>query len=564
MSDDKAMDWSKEIDIDGNVFPPDTLNREKYASYLTGLLKQKGYDQKRGDEAKRTYVLNLNSEWGSGKTYFLRRWSESIKNQHPVVYVNAWEQDYSDDPLMTVITSMIEQLREQAGKSPQDITFKAPRKLLGLLKAATPAIAGGLAKRYLGIDPVKIMESSEDGQIGESIDSEKGDPIDMGTAASKMVTHLLDEHSAKLEAIDSLKKAISQWVEAAKSSSQKSTDRKQFPAFIFIDELDRCRPSYAVEMLETIKHIFNIPGVVFVVATDTEQLQHAVKAIYGQGFDAGVYLGRFFDARYTLKVAGYEDLLSVHCDMKSISMQTLSENGITVWPKASIEGVGCNVEIKNISNILTGFNLSAREAIQVVERLISIVANLSEGDSFNIYYLIILLCLHEKEYSIYSQMRDVSLLRANHGDWVEMIRKYDLSNVRMSVFIDPQALLGKTLRVEDMPGSFVSRANKYQNINNDVRVSDFIKSCHLVALDYQVGIDSKKDIIRDSGGDNGFNLTKSHLYDWIKYGFYYSEIGERFNEKEAGIDGDKEQEYPSRFLYERYKDLVEISTYLER
>ncbi|OOE76543.1 KAP family P-loop NTPase fold protein, partial [Salinivibrio sp. ML290] len=452
MSDDKAIDWSKEISIDGNVFPPDTLNREKYASYLTGLLKRKGYDQRRGDEAKRTYVLNLNSEWGSGKTYFLRRWSESIKDQHPVVYVNAWEQDYSDDPLMTVITSMIEQLREQAGKSPQDITFKAPRKLLGLLKAATPAIAGGLAKRYLGIDPVKIMESSEDGQIGEHIDNEKGDPIDMGTAASKMVTHLLDEHSAKLEAIDSLKKAISQWVEGAKSSSQKSTDRKQFPAFIFIDELDRCRPSYAVEMLETIKHIFNIPGVVFVVATDTEQLQHAVKAIYGQGFDAGVYLGRFFDARYTLKVADYEDLLSVHCDMKSISMQTLNDNGITVWPRASTEEVDFDVEIKNISNILTGFGLSAREAIQVVERLISIVANLSEGDSLNIYYLIILLCLHEKEYGIYSQMRDVSFLKTSQGDWAKMNRKYDLHNLRIKILIDPQYLCGKKFIVKDELG----------------------------------------------------------------------------------------------------------------
>ncbi|OOE90301.1 KAP family P-loop NTPase fold protein [Salinivibrio sharmensis] len=563
MSDDKAMDWSKEIDIDGNVFPPDTLNREKYASYLTGLLKQKGYDQKRGDEAKRTYVLNLNSEWGSGKTYFLRRWRESIKNQHPVVYVNAWEQDYSDDPLMTVITSMIDQLREQAGKSAQDITFKAPRKLLGLLKAATPAIAGGLAKRYLGIDPVKIMESSEDGQIGEPIDNEKGDPIDMGMAASKMVTHLLDEHSAKLEAIDSLKKAISQWVEAAKSSSQQSTDRKQFPAFVFIDELDRCRPSYAVEMLETIKHIFSIPGVVFVVATDTEQLQHAVKAIYGQGFDAGVYLGRFFDARYTLKVADYEKLLSVHCDMKSISMQTLSENGITVWPKASIEGVGCNVEIKNISNILTGFNLSAREAIQVVERLISIVANLSEGDSLNIYYLTILLCLHEKEYSIYNQMRDSSLLSAIEGDWNKVVRKYDLGNVRINLFIDPQALLGKTLRVEDMPGNFLSRTNQYQDINYNVGISDFIKLCHLVALDYRVGVNSKKDIIRDGGGNNGYNLTESHLYDWIKYGFYYNELDERFIKNETEINGDKERDYPLNLLYERYKDLVEISTYLE-
>ncbi|TOL41491.1 hypothetical protein CGH98_24085, partial [Vibrio parahaemolyticus] len=69
---------------------------------------------------------------------------------------------------------------------------------------------------------------------------------------------------------------------------------------VFIDELDRCRPSYAVEMLEVIKHFFELDNVVFVVATDTEQLQHAVKAVYGQLFDAQLYLGRFFRRRFSL------------------------------------------------------------------------------------------------------------------------------------------------------------------------------------------------------------------------------------------------------------------------
>ncbi|WBA18439.1 P-loop NTPase fold protein [Salinivibrio kushneri] len=559
MSDDKAIDWSKEISIDGNIFPPDTLNREKYASYLTGLLKRKGYDQRRGDEAKRTYVLNLNSEWGSGKTYFLRRWSESIKNQHPVVYVNAWEQDYSDDPLMTVITSMIEQLREQAGKSPQDITFKAPRKLLGLLKAATPAIAGGLAKRYLGIDPVKIMESSEDGQIGESIDNEKGDPIDMGMAASKMVTHLLDEHSAKLEAIDSLKKAISQWVEAAKSSSQQSTDRKQFPAFIFIDELDRCRPSYAVEMLETIKHIFNIPGVVFVVATDTEQLQHAVKAIYGQGFDAGVYLGRFFDARYTLKVADYEKLLSVHCDMKSISMQTLSENGITVWPKASIEGVGCNVEIKNISNILTGFNLSAREAIQVVERLISILSNLKEGEIVNFYYLIVLLCLHEKEYGLYGELGSQHVVSGVQSPWSDVCQRHHLNNYNIYLLIDPKNIAGDTIKKHIGRGDYSDVNNPYDDISMPISIRDFFIACHSVGLKWSVGKESEENISRDSNQGNGRSLTNNCLDDWLKYGCYQAEMNKLYCQKADSANQEKHLDH----FFDRYKDFVEISTHLE-
>ena len=344
-----SIDWSEPTEIEGVNYPEDNLDRQKYAQYLSNFLASKGYDStKTGDDGKHNYVLNLNSEWGSGKTYFLRRWSKSLEEVHPVVYVDAWRQDYSDDPLMAVIASMINQLRTQAGKSAEDPIFKAPRKLLGLLKSAMPAVAGGLTKRYLGIDPVKIMESSEGEDIGETIKDDNGEEIDMGAAASKMVSHLINEHTAKSQAIESLKYTIEQWVAAAKSNN----NDKNYPAFVFIDELDRCRPSYAVEMLETIKHIFDIPGVVFVVATDTTQLQHAVKAIYGEGFDADVYLGRFFDARYSLKQMHYDQLLDTHCDMEKLSFKSLRERGIRVWPTCQTE----EQEKSNLAAIYRAFN----------------------------------------------------------------------------------------------------------------------------------------------------------------------------------------------------------------
>jgi hypothetical protein len=108
-----SLDWSKKTDIEDVSFPRDTLNRAKYAEFLTQFHVGQGYDTTResGDE-KRNYVLNLNSEWGSGKTHFLKRWSNDLKDHFPVVYIDAWQQDYSDDPLMAVISSIIKQLRE--------------------------------------------------------------------------------------------------------------------------------------------------------------------------------------------------------------------------------------------------------------------------------------------------------------------------------------------------------------------------------------------------------------------------------------------------------------------
>jgi hypothetical protein len=68
--------------------------------------------------------------------------------------------------------------------------------------------------------------------------------------------------------------------------------------FVLVDELDRCRPPYAIALLERIKHLFDIDNVVFVVATDTKQLGHAIGAVYGGGFNSTRYLGRFFNRTY--------------------------------------------------------------------------------------------------------------------------------------------------------------------------------------------------------------------------------------------------------------------------
>ena len=70
---------------------------------------------------------------------------------------------------------------------------------------------------------------------------------------------------------------------------------------IFVDELDRCRPDYAVKVLERIKHLFEVPSVVFVLATNREQLCHSVKGLYGASFDAGTYLRRFIEFDFTIK-----------------------------------------------------------------------------------------------------------------------------------------------------------------------------------------------------------------------------------------------------------------------
>ncbi|OCH51635.1 MULTISPECIES: KAP family P-loop NTPase fold protein [Vibrio] len=545
-----SIDWSESATINGVVYPEDKLGREKYAQYLSNFLASKGYDKTKSEEdGRHNYVLNLNSEWGSGKTYFLKRWSENLKDMHPVVYVDAWQQDYSDDPLMAVIASMINQLREQAGKSAKDAKFKAPRKLLGLLKAAAPAVAGGLTKRYLGIDPVKIMESSGEGYIGETITDEKGNEIDMGAAASKMVSHLIDEHTAKSEAIGSLKHSIEQWVEAAQAN--KNDTNKNYPAFVFIDELDRCRPSYAVEMLETIKHIFDIPGVVFVVATDTIQLQHAVKAMYGVGFNADVYLGRFFDARYSLKQMPYDELLATHCNMETLSFSNLVERDIQVWPTCNIDA-----EKTNLAVIYRAFEMSPREAIQTTERLISVINGISKGKNINLYFLAMLMCFSVKKRSHYDRMQNKSLLpNGLDGTFLsELESELSWKGHVLELYIEPRTYVDHFSSDPSANGGMI---NQFENGTYEVEIREFFIAVHCSVFNLA---QSKRNA--DAARSQFYNLlrerkngygtvrttwqeaTQSHINGWIRL------ITHQVNDSgQVGFDF--------------YQDLVDLSTSLE-
>lgn len=533
------INWDEQATVFGETFPADKLDRAKYAQFLTGFLAGQGFDETKGkDHQKSNYVLNLNSEWGSGKTYFLKRWHESLRSHHPVVYVDAWKQDYSDDPLMTVISSVIKQLREQAGKSTDDPVFKVPRKAIGLLKAALPSMAGTLSKRYLGIDPVAIMQASENEDIGTEVKDENGKTIDMGAAASKAVQYLLDEHDAKSNAIESLKDSVKQWVQAVVG-----IDQKNYPAFILVDELDRCRPSYAVEMLETIKHIFDIPGVVFVVGTDTDQLQHAVKAIYGEGFDARTYLGRFFNSRCTLEIPSFENLLETHCDIYKLGQEHLKATGITAYP-LSPRFIDKDPDYKIITKVFESLSLTSRQAIQITNRLIAILDNLESGVTVDIIYLVFLVCLKEKHPDVYDQhCRYPSGLSSSTISEIQksLQARTKLGSINFQLYFEPSSLC------KIFPSDrFSSLRCNWINDVYDCSVYDYITAINQYLCIYKeqsesiIGqaINSAKRLQEQ----NNMGITHGKIWLELEYGRYHQKNGQNF---------------------EVYKKLVELSSALD-
>jgi len=264
--------------------PQDLLDRKKYADFLVDYLANRG----------QPFVLNLNASWGMGKTYFLTHWRTSIQDTYPTVYVNAWESDFSEDPLLAVMATIHEQLSEHLPEEEKTIQSFATKLKTGgrFLRGLAPIVTKGLVTKALGEDATQ--EAGKEISDWLSISNE-----DVAKIAEKSMGMLLEDHAEKVQSATDFKIALAALVESV------TLRELEKPLFLFIDELDRCRPTYAIEMLETVKHLFSVDGVVFVIATDSEQLQHSIRAIYGNDFSGSEYLRRFFDQEYILPEPDY-------------------------------------------------------------------------------------------------------------------------------------------------------------------------------------------------------------------------------------------------------------------
>jgi predicted KAP-like P-loop ATPase len=245
MSTQLTFDWSDAVP-DNNDLGPDRLGRAKYAEFLTSYLY--------GQNKDKSYVLNLNSGWGTGKTYFLKRWKHDLEKNHPIIYIDAWKDDHSADPFLSVVSSLITQLRARTDKSEESALSKGIEFSTRLIKHAAPIVIGSLSKKYIGLSYNDISPENED--VPSS-----GNNNNIDKVAQKLSSLLLSDHEKRISSIASLKETIKQWIEAVISQNNNASGGLVGPTFVIIDELDRCRPDYAVKTLEVVKHIFDIPGV---------------------------------------------------------------------------------------------------------------------------------------------------------------------------------------------------------------------------------------------------------------------------------------------------------------
>jgi hypothetical protein len=187
---------------------------------------------------------------------------EQYKNKMFPIYYNAWENDDYENaliPLMAEISSI-----SQIGESELLMKFK---------KASGAVIKTGL---------INLVKKAT------------GDLVDINAVIAEMDDkELYDEQICKYKEAKAARKSFALALDNyAKSKAQR--------LLIFIDELDRCRPTFAIETLERIKHYFDVESVQFILMLDQEQLSNSVKVLYGNECDTSGYLRRFIDIEVNL------------------------------------------------------------------------------------------------------------------------------------------------------------------------------------------------------------------------------------------------------------------------
>ena len=223
------------------------------------------------------FVVAIDAPWGVGKTDFINRW-KSANSFEDTILINAWETDFSSQPLHTML-ARINEYAEERGTARGII--ESSKKILRWSVVKGASLAG----------------------LGEAIGIAFGAGEETELDVAKAVVN------KAVDLVFNAERSIDDVIDEFKEELKKLADKSKPRLVILIDELDRCRPTYAIELLETVKHLFSVTGVIFVISIDKLQLANSIQAVYGANFDANKYLERFIDITLTLPLAISETML---------------------------------------------------------------------------------------------------------------------------------------------------------------------------------------------------------------------------------------------------------------
>ena len=372
---------TKEASIIEQTLTVDLLDRRKCAkNFLEVVLSQNAN------------VYSINAPWGAGKTHFLKFIEEECKLQKiPFAYFNVWETDYIDSPFISISSELIMLIEEMIDDLPNknelidevNLVKKHTEKIISFFQRFSGAISYNMS------DP-----SCPSNSLGLNVQVK---PIEK-------------------KAIDSyieLKKIKSDLRELLLKLTSICPDNK---IIIAIDELDRCRPDYAITTLEIIKHFFNVDNIIFLLAVDKEQIQTTVKTMFGTTTDSDAYLKKFVDIEYYLStpkilaILNYlfkEKYSNIYSSITSLKGQKIEfDDGVPYEAKQSFDEL-----LETTCNFLKNFNFTPRDLEKLALKLSIILPVIKAKElPLSIEFLICLIQLSTNFPKTYEKIKGIEFL----------------------------------------------------------------------------------------------------------------------------------------------------------
>ena len=242
------------IDPD-DPFKEDTLGRKPLVETLCAVIET--------DE--RPLVVSVDGKFGSGKSTFLTMCAAHLRQEArlraeeaAVAEFNAWQHSHTKNPLIDLISALIQNV-------PQSKRLK--RVAAGIGWGAVSAASQGAINRQ-------------------------------------------NFQEADTESLFKLWHDIEEQRQAFHSELEGVVQETGDPLVVFLDELDRCMPQQALDYLNIVRHLFDVPGVAVVIGVNQDELAHRVRQLYGEGCNADLYLRRFWDFTMPLREPDSEQLTS--------------------------------------------------------------------------------------------------------------------------------------------------------------------------------------------------------------------------------------------------------------
>ena len=362
----------------------DLLARQSIAIRLTNLVATQ----------QPPLAVSLHGQWGTGKTFMLRRWQKTLElKKYRAIYFNAWEDDFCDDPLLAILGQMSEYFKEGELKTLVD----------RVIETAIPLLQ-------------KNVLSVLSKHAGITLDIEQG---------QQAKRNLLNEYRDQRATKDKLKERLA----IVSAEVLRKTDH---PLVFIIDELDRCRPTFAIELLERVKHIFDVPNLVFVFGVNRDELCKSLSSVYGE-IDTDVYLRRFFDFEFNLSEA----------DSQGFTAQLIDKfRFFDVFEQfASATGSRDHkFDYDNFRNLLpklwSALNLSLRDIDYGIRLIALLLRNISPGNLTHPDLVAVLIAMKFKNAALYRLLATGNFRTSEIMDYIEGAVRQDSMERNMSSDLD--------------------------------------------------------------------------------------------------------------------------------